>query len=151
HKSPLFYENLFSVNLYIDRPYAPIETRAAKLVEQEEAALKEVSEIVGNLQPPLSQPVAEVESKNFAGFATYLRGDVVRVLGHVGDAAFQTRFQKANDALAKAADRVSAYLKKWSAVGDSSHVLGELRYKRLLDVQEGLSIPLADFERMNED
>ena len=31
--------------------------------------------------------VAEVEARNYAGFATYLRGDVVKVMGRAGDDA----------------------------------------------------------------
>ena len=95
--------------------------------------------------------MAEVEARNFAGFATYLRGDVVKVMGRVGDDAQKQRFAKTNEALAKAAVDLSAWLKKEAARGDESHVLGPVRYAKLLRVQEGLALPLADFERMNED
>ena len=57
----------------------------------------------------------------------------------------------ANEALAKAAVDLSAWLKKEAARGDESHVLGPVRYAKLLRVQEGLTLPLADFERMNEE
>jgi hypothetical protein len=150
-KSPEFYESLFGVSAYIDRDYAPPEQRAERLVAHEEAALVEIPHVRENLAPPLSRPVAEVAARNFAGFATYLRGDVVKVMGHVGDDAERQRFAKANEALAKAAVDLSAWLKKEAARGDESHVLGPVRYAKLLRVQEGLTLPLADFERMNED
>jgi hypothetical protein len=150
-KSPEFYESLFAVSSYIDRDYAPLEQRAGQLVDHEEAALAEISHVRENLTPPLSRPVAEVAARNFAGFATYLRGDVVKVIGHVGAEAQRQRFAKANEALAKAAVELSAWLKKEAARGDESHVLGPVRYAKLLRVQEGLTLPLADFERMNED
>jgi uncharacterized protein DUF885 len=150
-KSPGFYESLFGVSAYIDRDYAPLEQRAEHLVAHEEAALAEMPHVRENLTPPLSRPVAEVAARNFAGFATYLRGDVVKVIGHAGDDAQRQRFAKANEALAKAAVELSAWLKKEAARGDESHVLGPVRYAKLLRVQEGLTLPLADFERMNED
>jgi uncharacterized protein DUF885 len=150
-KSPDFYENLFAVSAYIDRDYAPIEQRAARLTDHEEAALAEIAHVRENLTPPLSRPVAEVATRNFAGFATYLRGDVVKVIGRAGDDAQRQRFAKANEALAKAAVDLSAWLKMEAARGDESHVLGPVRYAKLLRVQEGLTLPLADFERMNED
>lgn len=150
-KSPEFYESLFGVSAYIDRDYAPLEQRAERLVAHEEAALAEIPHVRENLTPPLSRPVAEVASRNFAGFATYLRGDVVKVMGHVGDDGERQRFTRANEALAKAAVDLSAWLKKEAARGDESHVLGPVRYAKLLRVQEGLTLPLADFERMNED
>ena len=46
---------------------------------------------------------------------------------------------------------LASWLKKEAARGDQSHVLGLERYTKLLRVQEGLSLPLADFERMNEE
>jgi hypothetical protein len=150
-KSPQFYDDLFDVSVYIDRAYAPIEERAKRLADQEEAALAEVGHIRENLAPPLSKPVTEVAARNVAGFVTYLRGDVVKVMGQVGDEAQRKRFAKANEALAKVAVELAAWLKKEAARGDQSHVLGVERYAKLLRVQEGLSLPLADFERMNEE
>ncbi len=150
-KSPGFYESLFGVSAYIDRDYAPLEQRAERLVAHEEASLAEIPHVRENLTPPLSRPVAEVEARNYAGFATYLRGDVVKVMGRVGDDAQKQRFAKTNEALAKAAVDLSAWLTKEAARGDESHVLGPVRYAKLLRVQEGLALPLADFERMNED
>jgi hypothetical protein len=150
-KRAQFYEPLFEVNLYIDRDYAPLEERAKRLAAQEEAALAEVPHVRENLAPPLSRPTTEVAARNFAGFAKYLRGDVVGVMGKVGSEEQRARFAKANEALAKAADDLAAWLKKEAARGDQSHVLGPERYARLLRVQEGLGMPLTEFERMNEE
>ncbi|HEY8041267.1 MAG TPA: DUF885 domain-containing protein [Polyangiaceae bacterium] len=149
-KLPQYYEDLFSVNLYLDRDYAPLEERARRLVAQEEAALAEVGHVRENLAPPLSRPVTEVAARNFAGFATYLRGDVAKVMGAAGDDAQRRRFSRANEALARAAEELAKWLAKEAARGDQSHVLGPERYARLLRVQEGLTSPLADFDRMNE-
>jgi uncharacterized protein (DUF885 family) len=150
-KRPQFYDDLFDVSVYVDRDYAPLEERAKRLTDQEEAALAEVGHIRENLAPPLSKPVTEVAARNVTGFATYLRGDVVKVMGQVGDDAQRKRFAKANEALAKAAVELASWLKKEAARGDQSHVLGVERYTKLLRVQEGLSLPLADFERLNEE
>jgi hypothetical protein len=149
-KRPGFYESLFAVSAYIDRDYAPLETRASRLVAHEEAALAEVVHVRENLAPPLSKPITEVAARNFAGYATYLRGDVVRVMGRAGDDAQRQRFARTNEALAKAAAELASWLKKEAARGDQSHVLGPVRYAKLLRVQEGLSMPLDEFERMNE-
>jgi uncharacterized protein (DUF885 family) len=150
-KLPQFYEPLFSVNTFLDRDYAPLEERARRLIAHEEAALGEVSHIRENLSPPLSKPVAEVAARNFAGFATYLRGDVARVMRNQGDAAQRARFAKANEALARSAGQVAAWLQREAARGDESHVLGAARYAKLLRVQEGFTGPLGEFEQMNAD
>jgi uncharacterized protein (DUF885 family) len=149
-KYPQFYEPLFSVSAFIDRDYAPIEERAKRLLAHEEAALQEVVHIRENLAPPLSAPVADVAARNFTGFATYLRGDVAKVMGKVGDDAQRARLARANEALAAAASDLAGWLKREAAHGDQSHVLGTDRFAKLLRVQEGLTMPLAEFERMNE-
>ncbi|HEY4015632.1 MAG TPA: DUF885 domain-containing protein [Polyangiaceae bacterium] len=151
HKVPQFYESLFSVDTFIDREYAPLEERARRLLAHEEAALAEVGHARENLTPPFSKPVTEVAARNYAGFASYLRVDVARVMGNVGDEAQRARFKKANLGLAAAAADLAAWLKKEAARGDQSHVLGPQRYAKLLRVQEGITEPLDAFARMNED
>src|SRR5262249_7698435 len=49
HKHPDSYQALFSVSGYLDVAYAPLPERMAKLVEQEEAALKEAPCVLQNL------------------------------------------------------------------------------------------------------
>jgi uncharacterized protein (DUF885 family) len=151
HRSPQSYETLFDVSGYLDRDYAPVEERAKRLVEQEENALAEIPHVRENLTPPLSKPIADVAARNFAGFATYLRGDVATQMGSKGDDAARKRFAAANGALAKAASDLAQWLKKEALRGDQSHILGPERFRKLLAVEEGLSIGLDAFERMNED
>ena len=151
-KNPQSYEDLFSVNGYLDRDYAPLAERAERLLAHEEAALAQVPHIAENLASPLSRPVAETSVKVFKGFADYLRKDVRDLLKGVGSPAFQERLQKTNEALAAAAvalaDRLaSVEVKK----GDNSHVLGPERYRKLLAVQEGLHLPLAELGKMGEE
>ena len=149
---PRAYEELFSISNYIDFDYAPLEERAERLVEHEEAALKQVDHVLANLRPTLSKPIVEVSIKVYAGYAEYLRGDVRKLLAGVGDAAFQARFAKANDALAAAADDIAKRLQtEWlPRADDDSHVLGVERYKRFVAAQEGRAIDLAEFKKMAE-
>ncbi len=151
HKSPQSYESLFNLSGYLDRDYAPADERARHLVEQEESALAEMAHVRENLTPPLSKPVAEVAARNFAGFASYLRGDVAAQLGSKGDATARKRFAAANGALAAAASDLARWLKVEAARGDQGHVLGSERFRKLLRVEEGLSLDLDAFERMNEE
>ncbi|MCL2447348.1 MAG: DUF885 domain-containing protein [Polyangiaceae bacterium] len=150
-KVPQAYEDAFDVSRYVDRDYAPIAERARRALQQEEAALTEVPHIRENLTPPLPRPVAETAARNFVGYATYLRGDVARVFGGVGDAEQQARFTRANEALAREAEQLGAWLKEQAEHGDESHVLGPERYARLLEAQEAVTMPLDAFERMNEE
>jgi uncharacterized protein (DUF885 family) len=148
---PQFYEELFSVNSYLDHDYAPIEQRLQKLLDHEKAALAQIGNIRKNLVSPMSKPVVETAVKIYKGYAEYLRGDVVKQTKGIGTAAFQADLAKTNEALAVEADKVAAFLKDEVKKGDNSHVLGVERYKKLLALQEGLTIPLADFKKMGEE
>ncbi|MDC0683682.1 DUF885 domain-containing protein [Sorangium atrum] len=151
-RRPQFYGDLFGVNQYLDRAYAPLPERARRLLEHEKAALAQAPHILENLASPMPKPVIEVAVKIFRGYAEYLRGDVVKLLKGVGDPAFQADFEETNAALAAAAEKLAEHLAKVELPkGDASHVLGEARYRKLLLAQEGLSTPLAEFKKMGED
>lgn len=151
HTRPVFYDELFSVNVYLDRDYAPLAERAAKLVQHEEAALAAVPHIRANLRGPLSRPIVETAVKIYRGYAEYLRGDVKRELASVGDAVFQARFAKVNEALAVEATALAEHLEKVELPrADQSHVLGRARYERLLAAQEGLTTSIAELSLMAE-
>ena len=151
-RRPQSYEELFAVNDYLDRAYAPLAERARRLVEHEKAALEQLPRLRENLTSPLSKQVVEVAAKIFKGYAEYLRGDVVRLLQGIGDPALLADFQKTNAALAAEAEKLAERLTKVELPkGDASHVLGEERYKKLLLVQEGLTLPLAEFKKLGED
>ena len=151
-RSPQAYEELFSVNLYLDRDFAPLAERAERLLAHEEAALAQVPNIAKNLASPLSKPIAETAVKVFKGYAEYLRKDVPRQLAGVGTAAFQEKLSRTNEALAAAAMGLSEHLAKVEVKkGDDSHVLGPERYRKLLEVQEGLHLSLAELSKMGED
>ena len=55
-----------------------------------------------------------------------------------------------NEALAREADAVVRRLKEEIPKGNDGHVLGEARFRKLLEAQEGLSLPIPRFKAMGE-
>ncbi|HEY4116867.1 MAG TPA: DUF885 domain-containing protein [Byssovorax sp.] len=151
-KEPQWYEDLFSVNVYLDRDYAPVAERAARLLQHERAALAEIPNIRKNLVGPMSKPVVDTAIKIYRGYASYLRADVLSQVKGVGAPDFQEELAKTNEALAKEATALADWLEKTELPrGDDSHILGPKRFKHLLHAQEGLDISLAEFKKMGED
>jgi uncharacterized protein (DUF885 family) len=150
--NPRFYEDLFGVNAYLDREYAPIEERGKRLLSHEKAALAQVANVKSNLTSPMSKAIVETAIKIYKGYVEYLKGDVTRQLKGVGDAEFQADLAKTNDAVAAEAQKIVDHLTNEALpkADDKSHVLGPERYKKLLLVQEGLDIDLAEFKAMGE-
>lgn len=149
---PTVYSELFDVSPYLNFNYAPLKQRAQRLLEHQEAALGQAQSVLSHLKANLSRPIVETAIKVYTGYAEYLRGDVKRLLANVGDDAFQARFARSNDSLAKAADDIAMRLKTefLPRADESSHVLGVQRYRKLLKAQEGLEIELSEFKDMAE-
>ncbi|MSP24226.1 MAG: DUF885 domain-containing protein [Myxococcales bacterium] len=149
---PRFYEELFDVGSYVKFEYAPLADRARSLVEHEEAALAQLDAVTTNLRAELSRPILETAIASYRGYAEYLRGDVVKLVGKVGDGAFQARFAKSNAALADAASALAGRLEReWlPRSNDTAHVLGREKFLRFVAAQEGRGIELAEFEAMAE-
>lgn len=141
---PMFYGELFSVDEYIVRDYAPREQRAAALRDHLRAARQQLPGLQ-NLRSPLSEPVLRTAVGIFKGYATYLRGDVQTFLDAAGDATVQSEGKALALELAAAAEAFAARLEQVELPkADQSHVLGRARYERLLQVQEALSTPIEE-------
>ena len=150
-KDPRYYEELFAVNAYLDRDYAPLEERGRRLLAHEKAALAQVKNVGENLTSPMPKAVVETAIKVYKGYVEYLKGDVVKLLKGVGDQAFQADLSETNGTLAAEAQKIVDRLTKDELPkADDSHVLGADKFRKLLLVQEGLEMPLAEFKAMGE-
>ena len=149
---PAFYSELFSVEEYIVRDYAPKEQRARAMREHFARARAQVPNIERNLRSPLSEPVTRTAVDIFKGFGVYLRGDVQSFLEGVSDAALRTETQALARELAGEAERVAARLESVELPrADQSHVLGRERYEHLLAAQEALTTSIEDLEKLARD
>ncbi len=150
-RDPRYYEELFAVNTYLDRDYAPLADRAKRLLAHEKAALLQTKNIFENLSDKMPKAIVETAIKVYKGYVEYLKGDVPKLLKSVNDSAFQAEFTETNNLLAAEAQKVVDKLVKESLPkADNSHVLGAETYKKLLLVQEGLTLPLAEFKAAGE-
>jgi uncharacterized protein (DUF885 family) len=141
---PMFYGELFSVDEYIVRDYAPKEQRIIALRDHLRASKRQLPSLQ-NLRSPLSEPVLRTAVDIFKGYATYLRGDVSSFLEGSSDASVRSEGKALALELASAAEAFATRLEREELPrADQSHVLGRARFERLLQVQEALSTPLEE-------
>jgi hypothetical protein len=151
-KRPMYYEELFSIDGYLNRDYAPLDARAAAVLSHAEKALKQTRYVTENLVGPMSKPVLETAILIYRGYADYLSGDATKILSGVADKKLRADVLAAVAALSKEAARIADTLERTELPrGDDSHVLGPERYAKLLEVQEALHMPIAELEKMGED
>jgi uncharacterized protein (DUF885 family) len=149
---PAFYSELFSVDDYIVRDYAPLPVRAQAMLDHLRAARAKVSSIRANLASPLSQPVVKTAIDIYRGFSEYLRGDVQTFLDKVADEAVKKEAKALALAQADEADAIAKHLESVELPkADQSHVLGRERYEALLRAQEALTTPIEELEKMAEE
>jgi len=146
---PAFYSELFGVEEYIVRDYAPKEQRVRAMLAHLTQARAQVPNIERNLRSPLSEPVTRTAIDIFKGFAVYLRGDVQTFLEDVADERLRTDTRAIAQELAGEAERVAARLQSVELPrADQSHVLGRQRYEHLLGAQEALTTPIEELEKL---
>ncbi|NUP13727.1 MAG: DUF885 domain-containing protein [Polyangiaceae bacterium] len=151
-RRPQFYDELFALDPYLLRDYAPLDVRAAALLKHVEAALVQIPHIRVNLRGPMPRAFVETDIGIYEGYRDYLRGDVVKVLDKVSDAQLREKALTAVRKLSDEADALARHLKEVELPrADDSHVLGVDRFKKLLQVQEALDVDLATFEAQAEE
>ncbi|HTJ83196.1 MAG TPA: DUF885 domain-containing protein [Polyangiaceae bacterium] len=151
-KRPKYYEELFALDSYLVRDYAPLDERAAAVLKHATAALPQVANIQKNLVGPMPKAFVTTDIKVYKGYGEYLRGDVVTILGGVRDAKLREDSIASVKKLAAAADDVAKWLETNELPrADASHVLGKARFEKLLRVQEALDTPLDVLEKMAAD
>lgn len=150
-RNPRFYEELFAVNDYLDRDYAPLAERARRLLAHERAALAALPEVRRNLQGPLARAFVEVGIKVFEGYESYLAADVPRLVRGALPADEERALLATNAELAKGAKALAEHLRQELPRSDRSHVLGKERFLRLVAAQEGAAVDLDAFRRRGEE
>lgn len=151
-KRPMFYEELFSIDGYLTRDYAPLDIRARGLLKHVEGALKQVHNVQDNLVGPMATPILQTAISIYRGYGEYLDGDAITILEPMNDRKLHDDVVVAIHELAKQARTIADHLEKIELPrGDDSYVLGVERFKLLLHVQEALDIPLDEFEKLGEE
>jgi uncharacterized protein (DUF885 family) len=150
--NPTYYSELFSIDEYIVRDYAPKQERAKAMLSHLRASRTQVQNVRANLRSPLSEPVLKTAIDIYKGFGQYLRVEVQTFLDGLDDPALRAEAKEAALAVAGEADAIAAELASVELPkADQSHVLGRERYEHLLLAQEALSTPIEQLEQMAEE
>ncbi len=150
-KRPQFYEELFSLDGYLVRDYAPLDDRARALLKHVNAALEQTAYVVENIEGPMPRAFVETDIGIYKGYAEYLRGDVVKLLEGVKDADLRRAAIGGARKLADRAEEIAQHLSKNELPrADDSFALGAAKYRELLRVQEALDQDLDSLMQLAE-
>lgn len=148
HTNPNWYSDALDPDVYVSRPYAPLETRIKAYTTYAKNVPAALAQIKGTLKTPMPKALAKIAQQTIGGLADFYTKDVVKVFEPVKDERSQKDFKEANDAAAKAVKEFSAWLAEQEKSGTPDFALGPDKFKSMLKQTEGVDIDLAKLEEI---
>ncbi len=148
--NPVHYAFFISLDVYIDRDYAPLEERIVAYTKYASQISTALATMRKNLKPPLPSPYVETAHGIFAGLADYMDNTVPGLFAAVEDEQLQRQFAAVNEVAARAARETADWLNDQKAIATDDFALGEEKFLKMLRSTEGVDISLADLTAAGE-
>ena len=146
YRDPYFYSGSVDPEVYLTRPYAPIEERMRAFISYEKALPKALDQIRANLQTPMPRTYADFGRLTFGGLAQYFDRDVKGIFAPVKDAQLQSDFAAANKNAIRALKSLDTWFASERAKGNDNFALGADLFHQMLYSTERVDISLDQLE-----
>lgn len=146
YRNPYFYSGSVDPQVYLTRPYAPLEQRMRAFTNYEKALPAVLDQIRANLQTPMPRTYADFGRLTFGGLAQYFDRDVKTIFAPVKDAQLQSDFAAANTNAIRALKSLDAWFASEHAKGNDNFALGADLFHQMLYSTERVDISLDQFE-----
>lgn len=148
HTNPYFYSGPLDPDVYVSRPYAPLETRIKAYTTYARNVPAALEQVKKNLRLPLALPLVKIGRTTIGGLAGSYETDIAKVFSEVKDEQSQKEFAEANAAAAKAVRDFDAWLAEQEKTATNNFALGPDKFRQMLKQTEGVDIDLAELERI---
>jgi hypothetical protein len=148
HTNPYWYSDALDPDVYVSRPYAPLETRIKSYTTYARNIPGALQQIKSSLKPPLALNLIKIGRQTIGGLADFYAKDVPTVFAAVQDAQLQNDFKQANDGAIKAIKDFDAWLGSQEASATNNYALGPEKFRQMLKATEGVDIDLAQLEQI---
>jgi hypothetical protein len=148
HTNPNYYSDALDPDVYVSRPYAPLEQRIKSYTTYAKNVPAALQQIQGTLKTPMPKALVKIARQTIGGLADFYGKDVVKVFEPVKDEQSQKDFKEANDGAIKAVKDFDAWLGEQEKTGTDNFALGADKFKLMLKQTEGVDIDLAKLEEV---
>lgn len=148
HLNPAFYSDSIDPDVYVSRPYAPLETRIKSYTTYAKNVPAALAQIKANLKMPMAKTLIKIGRTTIGGLADFYEKDVSKVFEPVKDESAQKDFKEANAAAAKAVKDFDAWLGEQEKTATDSFALGGDKFRQMLKATEGVDIDLGKLEEI---
>ena len=150
YRNPLYYVNALGLTVYIARPYAPVETRAAAVRSLASRTPQYLVQANENLEPRIPRAWIDAAHKQLSGLVDYLRNDVAPALPGL-DTSTQEDLQSALNGMASAVLHFDEALQARLPNANDDFALGEPALLHMLAATQGVDSTLDRLARVAED
>ena len=150
HINPNYYSDALDPDVYVSRPYAPLEQRIKSYTTYAKNVPAALEQIKGVLKSPMAKNHIKIARQTIGGLADFYEKDVPKIFESVKDEASQKDFVEANAAAAKAVKEFDAWLGEQEKTATDNFALGADKFKQMLKQTEGVDIDLAQLEEIGK-
>ena len=148
HTNPYYYADPMDPDVYVSRPYAPLDVRLKAYTTYARNVPAALEQIKGNLKGPLAMNLIKIGRQTIGGLADFYEKDVPKVFADVADQQLQSDFKTANDGAVKAVRDFDTWLGQQEKTSNNNFALGADKFRAMLKQTEGVDIDLAQLEEI---
>ena len=149
-RNPAWYLGLVDPEIYLSKPYAPLEQRMRAYIAYARGIPAVTRQIRANLRTPMPAPWIEYGVNAFAGFAQFYAQDVDAVFAAVKDADLHRQLKVANADAARAMQALADWLASERLRATQDYALGPQLFARMVQATEQVDVPLARLHEIGE-
>jgi uncharacterized protein (DUF885 family) len=146
YRNPYFYSWSFDPQVYLTRPYAPLDQRMRAFIAFENVLPTALQQMRANLRTPMPRTYAKFGEQTFGGMAQYFSHDVPPIFSTVKDAQLQSDFSAANANAIRALKSVETWFVSQQAKTNEDFALGKDLFQQMLFDTERVDTPLDRLE-----
>ncbi len=145
-RNPSWYLGAIDPEIYLSKPYAPLETRMRAFIAYANALPEATRQIRANLRPPLAAPIIDYGVNAFGGYADFFAGDAAKVYAEVKDVRLQAELTAALKRATSATQELADWLASQRATATQDYAMGPQLFARMLAATEQVTVPLDRLE-----
>ena len=151
--NPYFYNDSIDPEVYLTRPYAPLNVRMKAFVDYERALPRALEQIRDNLQNsrPLPRTYVARGRELFGGMAQYFEKDVPGIFSSVQERALKTAFEGSNGFAVRALKALDRWFELQEGQAAGSFVLGPEKFDQMVRATEQVNVPLERLEAIGRE
>src|SRR5687768_8493816 len=145
-RNPQFYADAIDPDVYVSRPYAPIDQRLRAYTNYAKGIPKALEQIRTNLRTPLPKTYVQIGKTTFGGLVSFYEKDVPAAFAAVKDEQLQKDFSEANNTAIKAMRELSTWFDSQQASATDNFAIGAGKFSEMLRATEGVEVRLDELE-----